>query len=197
MSCVLDKSCSFLPWHGSFEDLFPYGSSEVKHCTGDVSHREKWYWALHEVLSNRSLPALWSVASLCNDTLRWCDYITLTPFSFSGFNIQSLCRSANVGLANRGSLQTISHQLCSLASSQWLQSYWGVGIRWPTKPIFGWLLNQYVVGHKTMCFEFFHPFWIYQLAFLVFYFFAVLGLELRAYTLSHSTSPFLWRFFLR
>jgi hypothetical protein len=28
-----------------------------------------------------------------------------------------------------------------------------------------------------------------------FYFFAVLGLELRAYTLSHSTSPFLWRFF--
>jgi hypothetical protein len=27
------------------------------------------------------------------------------------------------------------------------------------------------------------------------FFFAVLGLELRAYTLSHSTSPFLWFFF--
>jgi hypothetical protein len=30
---------------------------------------------------------------------------------------------------------------------------------------------------------------------LVFFFFEVLGFELRAYTLSHSTSPFLWFFF--
>jgi hypothetical protein len=29
-----------------------------------------------------------------------------------------------------------------------------------------------------------------------FFFFVVLGFELRAYTLNHSTSPFLWRVFL-
>jgi hypothetical protein len=33
--------------------------------------------------------------------------------------------------------------------------------------------------------------------FWLFFFFSVLGLQLRAYTLSHSTSPFLWRVVLR
>jgi hypothetical protein len=33
--------------------------------------------------------------------------------------------------------------------------------------------------------------WVFSF-FLSFFFFAVLGLELRAYTLSYSTSPFLW-----
>jgi hypothetical protein len=32
---------------------------------------------------------------------------------------------------------------------------------------------------------------------IIFFFFALLGFELRAYTLSHSTSPFLWWVFSR
>jgi hypothetical protein len=33
--------------------------------------------------------------------------------------------------------------------------------------------------------------------FIITFFFVVLGLELRAYTLSHSTSPFLWWAFIK
>jgi hypothetical protein len=39
--------------------------------------------------------------------------------------------------------------------------------------------------------------WLLIIKLHFFVFLAVLGLELRAYTLSHSTSPFLWRFFSR
>jgi hypothetical protein len=45
---------------------------------------------------------------------------------------------------------------------------------------------------KTKTFQYF-----YIQGFFLFCFFVVLGLELRAYTLSHSTIPFLWWVFLR
>jgi hypothetical protein len=38
---------------------------------------------------------------------------------------------------------------------------------------------------------------LYRFLFLSFFFFAILGFELRAYTLSHAISPFLWWVFSR
>jgi hypothetical protein len=45
---------------------------------------------------------------------------------------------------------------------------------------------------KDICFYYFYPMFLF---FLGFFFFAGLGLELRAYTLSYSTSPVLRFFF--
>jgi 6-phosphofructokinase len=46
-------------------------------------------------------------------------------------------------------------------------------------------------GTFPLQFLLFSGFTVSPFVFLFFFFFAILGLELRAYTLSHSTSPFL------
>jgi hypothetical protein len=65
--------------------------------------------------------------------------------------------------------------------------------------LFYFKLSDKIVCIYHMQYEVFKNVYIYifRMTKSSFFFFAVLGFELRAYTLNHSTSPFLWRVFSR